>query len=438
MQGRRNPSPRPNRSFQYADDDEIRKISFVITFAGLLHDARALALVDSLTPAGRRVLLFFVALNRALKVGYRGTRATQSALADAITRATNAGCSVSTLKRGIADLVKAGLIVATWWNLYNRRGELVRYRRASGDWETSKIRIYSLTPLALSLWSKRPGRDSLPSPTQLKKSDHCNRVSQPSVAQPLIQEPVAASDLSTSDHVELSPSDNKTTPLPVVSAVETPATVGHELSTRKKTALGAVREFKTGCSIPPPPRVPKGALPSYKNTRIQILANIYRFLKGFPTRQADCLFTVATEETRPGASRRALPPCLDWGRVFAVWGRLSRAQRWAMWRRDILPGLRSAAFANPPDVEAIEKNLAKIKRVAASLHLEGIRKQAAVDARTSTVEGSVLGMTREDLEISKREKTDRVADYLRELKQTADPTRKELLQLAIKSLLRSL
>lgn len=435
MQGRRNPSPRLNRSFEYADNDEILKISFVITFAGLVQGAQALAFVSALTPAGRRVLLFFVALNRGLKVGYRGTRATQGALADAVARATNAGCSVSTLKRGMNDLISSGLIVATWWNLYNRRGELVKYQRAPGEWETSKIRIYSLTPLALSLWSKQRKPKNAQSPTQVKKSCHHNRLSQPSVDKPLIQVPVTCPDLPASPHVELSPSDNKTTPLP--GSQSSPATVGHELSARGKTALGAVRDFKTGCSVDPPPHLQKGFTATHKNMRLLLLANIYRFLNGFPTRQADCLFSVAVEETRPGASARALPFCIDWGRVLSSWSSLSRSERWRMWRRDILPGLRSAAFASPPDIEQAEADAAKMQGVAWYLQRKLERSRAARAARAGTEEGRLFGELPGDIEISKKEKAERLARYIEELRGTDDPVQKKLLQSAIQALMRS-
>jgi len=215
-------------------------------------------------------------------------------------------------------------------------------------------------------------------------------------------------------------------------------TVGHEPSSKARTALMAVPGFKTGCSVPPPVRLPRGYVRTAGNVRLQLLANLYQFLRHFPTRQADCLFAIAREETRPGASRRGLPLCVDWGRWISCWLNLSRGERWKIWRLEILPGLRSSAFAAPPDIERAEKLSRKMQGVAGELRDRVERGRAARAARSSTVEGRLFGMSAEDKKISKNEKGLRLADYLEQFKTTIDPVQRALLKSAIAALLRSI
>ena len=443
VKGRRNPSPRPNRSFQYANDDEIKKISFVVTACGVLTGSIGLAIFAVLVPSARRIFLFYVALNRSLKAGYRGTRSTQAALAEAIARATSAGMSVRTLQRGMKVLIAAGLIVETWFNLYDRKGQIVKYQRAAGEWETTKIRIYSLTPFALSLWAppskarkvspvaasvgisagdgaevEASAAAVLPHLTHDKMTHHGNRIYKPSVSKSLVRVNADTTTGTTikGNVVSSAVAADASTSAPSPAEIPTDAATGGKELSRGRPSIAR------GCSVSPPPVLQKNWPKNAANVRISLLAHVFHFLQDFPTRQADCLFLVAREETRPGAARRALPLCVDWGRVLSTWATLPRSQRWHVWRRDILPGLRSAVFAEPPDIERTEKADRKMAFVTGEMQARIDRAAAPV----APVKEQIAG---------RDERRDRIGVYTRQLKSERDPVQRALLTAAINALL---
>jgi len=118
----------------------LASISYVISLARW-NDPR------ELSKRAKRVLRFFAALNRSSEIGYQGTRAALAAVAEAVARATEEACSVSTLERALRELVEAGYLLKAYGFTDNVR------EIAPKEFIRDRVVVLTLTAKALAIWS---------------------------------------------------------------------------------------------------------------------------------------------------------------------------------------------------------------------------------------------------------------------------------------------
>lgn len=157
----RNPPRRADLSFAHATEPDLGAFTFTTTLGRWQHQ-------HDLSNRGNRVLRFYAALNRAGAAGFRGTRCCLGALAAAIQRCTEEAASVSTIKRGLGELVKEGYLFKSHAWGKPRRFDSGIYRR-------EQICVYTLTEKATRIWSYTNLPRSKRTGEELKKPEPLNR-----------------------------------------------------------------------------------------------------------------------------------------------------------------------------------------------------------------------------------------------------------------------
>jgi len=138
----RTPAPprgRPDLTWRHATESDLNRLSYTITatrwpgFAGL-------------SPRAARVLWIYVALYRIGRIGYQGTRASHGAIAAAVRRCTGQAGSLSTVERGLRELVAAGWLSKA--ASFGRSGRQITTGASAGRWMRDPLCVYTLTEAA--------------------------------------------------------------------------------------------------------------------------------------------------------------------------------------------------------------------------------------------------------------------------------------------------
>lgn len=137
---------RVNQAVRLAQAADLGRISYALTWGAFGGPPRGVS------KRAARVLLLFCAANRCGKMGYRGIRAALWAVAAAVSRCSGGeAASPSTVRRGLHELVEAGLLVSAVYG--GGAPRLV----ACGDGESHWIRdqqvAYTVTAAGLACWS---------------------------------------------------------------------------------------------------------------------------------------------------------------------------------------------------------------------------------------------------------------------------------------------
>jgi hypothetical protein len=441
MFARKNPAPRVSKAYKFATRDELLKVKYVIASMGILTSQQAVDIVRSLSPAARRVLLFFAALNRSLGHGYRGTAAPQADLAKAIDNVSDVGCSLSTLKRGISSLIDAGLITKTYVHLYDRNGQVVRYQRALGEWETLKVCNYTLTPSALELWAKqkkdRSNKTVVKCHTQAKKSDNNKISSYPLDSQRILIKSniVSKPQVFLNDRMSTANASLAVSMQP--AKVKSDCTRGHGIaksyqngaidnnnhSKEKGRSTGKIHDRPTkGVNPSFKLKIPGKLADDYSKRKYSILKFIFFALKNFSRNEASRLYEIALHDLTLQRSTRS--KCVDWPRIFNIFSGLTQRKKFLLWKTEILPGLKSAHLTPAPDIEAIHKFIKIINGEN--------NRRAAKNIKNKEIAPEIVP----DINIFETKSDDkiRLKNYISQLETETDPAKQTLLVSAIKIL----
>ena len=365
LPGRRLTSqPRIDRSFGYSRPADIGRVRGVISLSLLVYTAEARAYVDSLHKRVRRLMSWYAALHRTGGGGWRGTECHYEAMSEAIAGATGEAMSVGTLKRAMAGAVQAGLLSLSWCTPARRDADAGKVEIAPGVWRTLRIRRATLTPKAIALWSRKPGRNPQETP-----AGPAGPGSSPGVSASSLPGSKSSSilrvdtSLRESNTGRVAPSDRGSGLVAGSNAVEstprspaTPApTIGHGVL-NEAAATGAAASgrtdgrsgFAVGVEQQPPQRPKPTAPATWDNGRRALLADLAVFLAGFPRRQASCLYARARVETAPGWPV-GRPRAMAWDHWVPRWRSMIRAERFGALRRNVLPALLAAAHMPGPD-----------------------------------------------------------------------------------------
>jgi len=140
------PRGRPDLAWRHATDHDLDRISHIVTLGKWRGPLGIRGRAD-------RLLAFLCALHRCGRIGYQGTRASLGALCRAVGRATRGPASRSTIERAIAELVAAGYVKKS-------RGRGARVRQIGPDsWIHDPLVILTLTDKARAVWNT-PGTSS--------------------------------------------------------------------------------------------------------------------------------------------------------------------------------------------------------------------------------------------------------------------------------------
>ncbi len=152
--------PKPKTfAWRYALESDLDRVEYVISVTRW-------ASLPNLSKRARRVLNFFISLNRIGTAGYIGTLCYQGALAAAIARATGEACSVRTLQRAVDELAEHDY-------LHKKLVDRMKVRQIGPDaFKRDMICRYTLTEKVLSiLASKKPAPSHTCIPTTKSRSD---------------------------------------------------------------------------------------------------------------------------------------------------------------------------------------------------------------------------------------------------------------------------
>ena len=377
--------PRTDRAYTYATPAELERVTWTVPVQESCIGADARSIVDDLPIRAQRVLRLFLALHRLGRIGYRGTAAIYDQVAHAVRLSTRERCGLRTLKYALDELESAGLITRTPWAPDPH--DVIEI--APGQWRTVTIRIISLTPEAIALWSRPPRRcaAAVPDPDarpdgaeidgagvvdlEVQKVHEAERLTPPSPRR--CSAGGETERACTRPHDIISSNDRDAvgpTPAPSISAPSGRASgsgtaaahqraagaVGHHTSsaTRAPGSSEGRTGAKRGPTVAPPPRPDRRAPRTPGNARLVLLADLFTFLRPFPSRDADALFARARRETRRDWPE-SWPTCTDWGYWLHRWRGLPRRERMGHIRASILASLRSAVIT-PPASPAIARS----------------------------------------------------------------------------------
>ena len=353
---------RVDRSFRYLTPASVGSVRGVVSLALLVYSAAGRAVVDALHKRERRFLSWFAAIHRTGGCGWRGTELSLEVLAQAVAAATGEAASVGTAKRALGGLLRAGLLSWSWCGV---RGK-VEIR--PGEWVTLQIKRWTLTPAAISLWSRSSGApkaSSGPAPASSPvvcvsslPGSKCSATlkADSSVTTETKEQPKGSSDrppvleaggggVACGDG-RLEPRNRSAVAVAVSSDVaadtlqRSPRLAVATSENRKPRATSGAALVGVERAAPDRPR--RGAPPTWDNGRRALLADLHVFLRAFPRGTASALYARARSETDPGWPA-TWPAATAWDHWVPRWRSMFRGERFGFLRRSILPGLRAPA-----------------------------------------------------------------------------------------------
>ena len=392
------------RATKIAHWTEVQRIYYAAPLRAFIH-SWALVVISIFVPAALTVFQFLAALNRASKNGYAGVAVAYELLAPQIQKATERKCSVRTLQRGVAVLVKMGLVQLHWWTMptIQLRNGTHEHEIAGTDsvktptgWTSQQIRIIVLTRVAIGLWDRATRNkrcDIIPHfapflrPAKLAASPKIDQIDKSimieattskidmssSHSQRRIQEEELEGNTTRPDMVTSSPP----TPLPAVEHDSSNLSIAqtneqsNQLSIGKgafeedliqKLAESANSEPKPKPKTEPkkaaaatrgvshnPPKIPRNvSKSSWVVARAMILNEIATALSNHPRRDADLIYERARYEMS-AEYPKGFPTCIDWAYWIGRWAGFLPQQRRGHIYRDILPLLKTRVVVIPSE-----------------------------------------------------------------------------------------
>ena len=335
-----NPPRRKNYAVKHAEAAAIGAIYFVISISRW-------TIPQGLSERAKRVLRFFCALNRHGGIGYLGTRAALGAVADGVRRATEEKCSVKTLQRAIAELVRAGYLLKS-----DGYAETAR-ELAPDEWIRNKVVVLTLTAKALELWSE------VHCPTSAHGGTKCPSNDLPD-ASPCLGESTARDCAASSDRDEARvsssagsradgarPRAGSAVAVAVTEPRQSPRPVA-PLATLADGLEGGAQATCQPTAIPPrrPPR-PHGAPPRPLELTVREILEALRAVVFGRGRLEDAVLERARLELL-GLADGPLSG-VEWSYWLAVWPILKRSERRFWARRELVPLLsRPSSSSSSP------------------------------------------------------------------------------------------
>lgn len=364
---RTTPNSHNRGSYRYATPWDLRRFNYTLNLVMLAATLEAAALLEERTRRARRVLSFFAALHRSGKSGYLGTQCTLDQLAEQIGLATGEPCGRSTLSAALGELRSAGLLTSTSYALPGAKP----IETGPGRFIVRKIKIWSLTPLAISLWTK---------PRKHRKKRGCDTVL-----------PVQKMDTLGSPNISFFQKENNTAPDPRLVPPSKPRTVESEelpdgnnptraaaLKQRSSTPdqiaptgsdevtpeanekVPPTPAFGVSC-CPPPDNVPKNRSNTRRTARARLLRDLWYTLRPWLSATANPIYKRARDETKPDFPTH-WGTATAWDRHLNRWHLYSYAERQQTIKREIVPALKVSHEPPDPDLKRVVEQIAGTER----------------------------------------------------------------------------